>query len=126
VIKSINFEHRSPSLERDRLNEIARERKDDDENKKFNAYSERGRRIETIVQSVIMPGTSILDSEMGINSSMDATITNFQYPNEIEGGNEYYYTENNLTYPPCIDDSSTSSPKRLSLDDRYGFVPGFF
>jgi len=63
-----------------------------------------------------MPGSSILDSEMGINNSMDATVTNFQYSNE--GGNEYYYTENNLTYPPCIDESSTSSPKRLSLDDR--------
>lgn len=109
---------RSPSPGRSRLNEMGRERTDDDENKKFNACGERGRRIETIVQSGIMPGTTILDSEMSINSSMDAAVANFQYPNEIEGGNEYYYTENNLTYPPCIDESSTSSPKRLSLDDR--------
>ncbi|KYM80481.1 hypothetical protein ALC53_09031 [Atta colombica] len=107
---------RSPSPGSDRLNEIGRERKDDDENKKFSASGERGRRIETIIQSGIMSGASILDSEMGINNSMDATVTNFQYSNE--GGNEYYYTENNLTYPPCIDESSTSSPKRLSLDDR--------
>lgn len=113
----VNFEYRSPSPGRDRLNEIGRERKDDDENKNFNVCTERGRRIETIVQSGIIPGTNILDSEMGINSNMDA-VANFQYSNEIEGGNEYYYTENNLTYPPCIDESSTSSPKRLSLDDR--------
>lgn len=112
----VNFEYRSPSPGRDRLNEIGRERKDDDENKKFNVCGERGRRIETIVQSGIISGTSILDSEMGINSNMDAA-GNFQYSNEIEG-NEYYYTENNLTYPPCIDESSTNSPKRLSLDDR--------
>lgn len=111
------FEYRSPSPGRDRLNEIGRERKDDDENKKFNACGEKGRRIETIVQTGIIPGTSVLDSEMGINS-VDANVTNFQYSSEIEGGNEYYYTENNLTYPPCIDESSTSSPKRLSLDDR--------
>lgn len=96
------------------MNGIGRERKDEGESRKLNICSERGRRIETIVQS----GASILDSEMGINSSMDASITNFQYPNEIESGNEYYYTENNLTYPPCIDESTTSSPKRLSLDDR--------
>lgn len=111
------FEYRSPSPGRDRLNEMGRDRKDDDENKKFNTCGERGRRIETIVQTGIIPGTSILDSEMGINS-VDTAVTNFQYSNEIEGGNEYYYTENNLTYPPCIDESSTSSPKRLSLDDR--------
>ncbi|XP_019889605.2 trichohyalin isoform X2 [Ooceraea biroi] len=103
---------RSPSPGRGRLNEIGRERKDEDENRKLNVCGERGRRIETIVQS----GASVLDSEMGINS-MDA-VASFQYSNEIEGGNEYYYTENNLTYPPCIDDSSASSPKRLSLDDR--------
>lgn len=114
----VNLEYRSPSPGRDRLNEIGRERRDDDESKTFNACGERGRRIETIVQTGIVPGTSILDSEMGvINSDVDA-VTNFQYPNEIEGGTEYYYTENNLTYPPCIDESSTSSPKRLSLDDR--------
>ncbi|XP_025996734.1 uncharacterized protein LOC105198112 isoform X1 [Solenopsis invicta] len=107
---------RSPSPGRDRLNE--RERKDNDESKKFNACSERGRRIETIVQSGIMPGPNILDTELAINSNLDGDVTNFQYSNEIEGGNEYYYTENNLTYPPCIDESSTSSPKRLSLDDR--------
>ncbi|XP_036146293.1 uncharacterized protein LOC105837289 isoform X2 [Monomorium pharaonis] len=106
---------RSPSPGRDRLKEMGRERKDSDENKKFNTCSERGRRIETIVQSGIISGPNILDPEMGINNSMD-TATNFQYSNE--GGNEYYYTENNLTYPPCIDESSTSSPKRLSLDDR--------
>ncbi|XP_070525021.1 trichohyalin isoform X2 [Cardiocondyla obscurior] len=108
---------RSPSLGRDRLNEIERERNDDDENKKFNDCSERGRRIETIVQTGVIPGTNILDSEMNINS-VDTAAPNFQYSNEIEGGNEYYYTENNLTYPPCMDESSTSSPKRLSLDDR--------
>lgn len=110
------FEYRSPSPGKDRLNEIGRERKDDDENKKFTC-GERGRRIETIVQTGVIPGASILDSEMGINS-VDTAVANFQYSNEIEGGNEYYYTENNLTYPPCIDESSTSSPKRLSLDDR--------
>lgn len=101
-----------------RLNEreIGRETKDEDENRKLNVCGERGRRIETIVQSGIAPGTNILDSEMGISGNMDAV--NFQYLNEIEGGNEYYYTENNLTYPPCIDESTTSSPKRLSLDDR--------
>lgn len=113
----VNFSYRSPSLGRDRLNEMGRERKDDDEKKKFNACNERGRRIETIVQTGIIPGTSMLESEMGINS-VDTAVTNFQYSSEIEGGNEYYYTENNLTYPPCIDESSTSSPKRLSLDDR--------
>ncbi|XP_018395795.1 PREDICTED: trichohyalin-like isoform X2 [Cyphomyrmex costatus] len=107
---------RSPSPGSDRLNETGRETKNDDENNKFSTSGERGRRIETIIHSGIISGTSILDSEMGINSNMDAT--NFQYSNEIEGENEYYYTENNLTYPPCIDESSTSSPKRLSLDDR--------
>lgn len=96
------------------MNEVGRERKDDDENRKL--CSERGRRIETIVQSGVASGTNTLDSEMGISGNMDAA--NFQYLNEIEGGNEYYYTENNLTYPPCIDESTTSSPKRLSLDDR--------
>lgn len=113
----VNLEYRSPSPGRDRLNEIERERRDNDESKTFNACGERGRRIETIVQTGIVPGTSILDSEMSINSGVD-TVTNFQYSSEIEGGNEYYYSENNLTYPPCIDESSTSSPKRLSLDDR--------
>lgn len=98
------------------MNEIGRERKDEDENRKFNVCSERGRRIETIVQSGVAPGANTLDAEMGISGNMDAA--NFQYLNEIEGGNEYYYTENNLTYPPCIDESTTSSPKRLSLDDR--------
>lgn len=107
---------RSPSPGMSRLNEreIGRERKDEDENRKLNVCGERGRRIETIVQSGVAPGTNILDSEMGGN--MDAA--SFQYLNEIEGGNEYYYSENNLTYPPCIDESTTSSPKRLSLDDR--------
>lgn len=57
----------------------------------------------------------MLDSE--INSNMDTTSTNFQYSDDIENGNRYYYSENNLTYPP-IDESTTSSPKRLSLDDR--------
>jgi len=115
----INFERRSPSPGRGRLNEIGRERKDEDENenRKLNVCCERGRRIETIVQSGVTSGTSILDSEMSINNSMDTAVASFQY-NEIEGGNEYYYTENNLTYPPCIDDSTASSPKRLSLDDR--------
>ncbi|KAM0729813.1 Uncharacterized protein ACS0PU_003690 [Formica fusca] len=107
---------RSPSPGRSRLNEIERERKDEDKNRKLNVCGEKGRRIETIVQSGVASGTNILDSEMGISGNMDAT--NFQYLNEIEGGNEYYYTENNLTYPPCIDESTTSSPKRLSLDDR--------
>lgn len=96
------------------MNEIGKERRDEDESRKFDVCGERGRRIETIVQS----GTSILGPEMSINRGIDADVSNFQYANEIEGGNEYYYTENNLTYPPCVDDSSTSSPKRLSLDDR--------
>ncbi|XP_067208133.1 trichohyalin-like isoform X2 [Linepithema humile] len=107
---------RSPSPGRSRLNEIGRERKDEDENRKLSVCGERGRRIETIVQTGVTSGSSILDSEMGINN-MDTAVASFQYSNEIEGGNEYYYTENNLTYPPCIDES-TSSPKRLSLDDR--------
>lgn len=109
---------RSPSPGRSQLNGIGRERKDEGDSRKLNVCNERGRRIETIVQSGVASGANILDSEMNINSSMDASITNFQYPNEIESGNEYYYTENNLTYPPCIDESTTSSPKRLSLDDR--------
>lgn len=112
----VNFEYRSPSPGRSRLNEIGRERKDEDDSRKLNICGERGRRIETIVQSGVTSGSSMLDSEMGVNN-MDAAVASFQYSNEIEGGNEYYYTENNLTYPPCIDES-TSSPKRLSLDDR--------
>lgn len=112
----INSDYRSPSPGRSRLIETGRERKDEDESRKLDVCSERGRRIETIVQSGVTSGTSILDSEMGINN-MDSAVASFQYANEIEGGNEYYYTENNLTYPPCIDES-TSSPKRLSLDDR--------
>lgn len=112
----VNFEYRSPSPGRSRLNEIGRERKAEDDSRKLNICGERGRRIETIVQSGVTSGSSMLDSEMGVNN-MDAAVASFQYSNEIEGGNEYYYTENNLTYPPCIDES-TSSPKRLSLDDR--------
>ncbi|KAG7207404.1 hypothetical protein KM043_009056 [Ampulex compressa] len=76
-----------------------RERKDEDDMRKINTCSER-------------------DAEIHGNDGMEANPGNFQYPNEGETGNEYYYTENNLTYPPCIDESTTSSPKRLSLDDR--------
>ncbi|XP_014470485.1 PREDICTED: trichohyalin-like isoform X2 [Dinoponera quadriceps] len=105
---------RSPSPGRGRFSEIGRERKDEGDNRKLNVCNERGRRIETIVQS----GANVLDSEMGINSSIDGSVASFQYSNEIEGRNDYYYTENNLTYPPCVDESATNSPKRLSLDDR--------
>ncbi|KAL6255012.1 hypothetical protein P5V15_013347 [Pogonomyrmex californicus] len=115
-ITELQSSRSSPGM--DRLNEIGRERKNEDENKKFSTCGERGRRIETIVQSGVTSATSILNSEMDINSNMDTTVANFQYANEIEDGNEYYYSENNLTYPPCMDESSTSSPKRLSLDDR--------
>lgn len=111
------FACRSPSPGRDRFHEIEKERKDESESRKH-ACGERGRRIETIVQS----GANVLDSEMGMSSSIDGSVASFQYSNEIESRNEYYYTENNLTYPPCMDESSTSSPKRLSLDDRYEFI----
>lgn len=109
------FACRSPSPGRGRFSEVERQRKDEGDNRKLNACGERGRRIETIVQS----GANVLDSEMGgISSSLDGSVASFQYSNELEGRNEYYYTENNLTYPPCMDESATSSPKRLSLDDR--------
>ncbi|XP_076249176.1 uncharacterized protein LOC143188653 isoform X2 [Calliopsis andreniformis] len=100
---------RSPSVGRGRSTECLRERKDE----------ERGRRIETIVQSVsgLSRDSNMLDSDMHISDNMETVASSFQYANENEVGNEYYYSENNLTYPPCIDDS-TSSPKRLSLDDR--------
>lgn len=43
-------------------------------------------------------------------------VNDFHY---AEGENsDYYYTGNNLTYPPRLDETP-SSPKRLSLDDRY-------
>ncbi|CAK9797362.1 hypothetical protein ANTPLA_LOCUS1192 [Anthophora plagiata] len=111
---------RSPSVGRGRINESSRERKDEHDNMKLDSCGERGRRIETIVQSVtgLPRDTSVLDSEMHIGDSMETVATSFQYSAENEVGNEYYYTENNLTYPPCIDDTAASSPKRLSLDDR--------
>lgn len=86
---------------------------------KLDSCAERGRRIETIVQSGLPRDSNVLDPEMHIGDNMESVASGFQYSNETEVGNEYYYTENNLTYPPCIDDSTTSSPKRLSLDDRY-------
>ena len=81
---------------------------------------ERGRRIETIVQSVsgLSRDPNALDSDMHMGDNLESVASSFQYANENEVANEYYYSENNLTYPPCIDDSATSSPKRLSLDDR--------
>ncbi|XP_054001184.1 uncharacterized protein LOC128888398 isoform X2 [Hylaeus anthracinus] len=114
---------RSPSVGRDRISESSRERKEEHDNRKLDTCAERGRRIETIVQSVsgmsrVMADSAVLDSEMHIGGNMETVATSFQYANENEVGNEYYYSENNLTYPPCIDDSATSSPKRLSLDDR--------
>ncbi|XP_015432769.1 PREDICTED: uncharacterized protein LOC107188895 isoform X2 [Dufourea novaeangliae] len=107
---------RSPSMGRGRVNE----RKDEHDNRKIDSCGEVGRRIETIVQSVsgMSRESAVLDSEMHIGDNMDTVGAGFQYTNENEIGNEYYYSENNLTYPPCIDDSATSSPKRLSLDDR--------
>ncbi|XP_076277908.1 uncharacterized protein LOC143207903 isoform X2 [Lasioglossum baleicum] len=111
---------RSPSVGRGRAGESSRERKDEHDNRKLDSCSERGRRIETIVQSVsgLARDSAVLDSEMHMADNMETVAAGFQYPNENEVGNEYYYSENNLTYPPCIDDSATSSPKRLSLDDR--------
>ncbi|XP_078050476.1 uncharacterized protein LOC144476982 isoform X2 [Augochlora pura] len=111
---------RSPSVGRGRVGESSRERKDEHDNRKLDSCGERGRRIETIVQSVsgLARDSAVLDSEMHMADNMETVTAGFQYPNENEVGNEYYYSENNLTYPPCIDDSATSSPKRLSLDDR--------
>ncbi|KAK9297028.1 hypothetical protein QLX08_009127 [Tetragonisca angustula] len=111
---------RSPSMGRGRISESSRERKDEHDNMKLDSYIERGRRIETIVQSVsgLPRDSTVLDSEMHIGDNMETIAAGFQYSAENEVGNEYYYTENNLTYPPCIDDSTASSPKRLSLDDR--------
>lgn len=105
---------------RGRISESSRERKDEHDNMKLDSYIERGRRIETIVQSVsgLPRDSTVLDSEMHIGDNMETIAAGFQYSAENEVGNEYYYTENNLTYPPCIDDSTASSPKRLSLDDR--------
>ncbi|OAD53833.1 hypothetical protein WN48_08806 [Eufriesea mexicana] len=111
---------RSPSVGRGRVSESSRERKDEHDNMKLNSCAERGRRIETIVQSVsgLSRDSTVLDSEMHIGDNMETVAAGFQYSTENEVGNEYYYTENNLTYPPCIDDTVANSPKRLSLDDR--------
>ncbi|KAK2586720.1 hypothetical protein KPH14_011755 [Odynerus spinipes] len=111
---------RSPSLLRDRSNGN-RERKEENESK--NNSEETGRRIETIVQSNsnvirVTADSTVMDSEMQINTNADHVSSNFQYSGANESSNDYYYTENNLTYPPCIDESTASSPKRLSLDDR--------
>lgn len=115
------YRFRSPSMGRGRVSESSRERNDEHDNMKLlDSCTERGRRIETIVQSVsgLPRDSTVLDSEMHIGDNMETVATSFQYSAENEVGNEYYYTENNLTYPPCIDDSTASSPKRLSLDDR--------
>nr|XP_033338670.1 trichohyalin-like isoform X1 [Megalopta genalis] len=111
---------RSPSVGRGRVGESSRERKDEHDNRKLDNCGERGRRIETIVQSVsgLARDSAVLNTEMHMADNMETVAAGFQYPNENEVGNEYYYSENNLTYPPCIDDSATNSPKRLSLDDR--------
>lgn len=103
---------------RGRISDSSRERKDEHDNMKLDSCGERGRRIETIVQSVSGLPRDLLGSEMHLGDNMESVASGFQYSAENEVGNEYYYTENNLTYPPCIDDSAASSPKRLSLDDR--------
>lgn len=98
-----------------------RERKEGRDSRKN--CEETGRRIETIVQSTssvtrVTADSTVMDTEMQITGGVDNVSSNFQYSGVNESSNDYYYTENNLTYPPCIDDSAASSPKRLSLDDR--------
>ncbi|XP_046828029.1 repetitive organellar protein-like isoform X3 [Vespa crabro] len=112
---------RSPSLLRDKINGSMRERKEGRDSRQN--CEETGRRIETIVQSTssvtrVTADSTVMDTEMQISSGVDNVPSNFQYSGVNESSNDYYYTENNLTYPPCIDDTVASSPKRLSLDDR--------
>lgn len=113
---------RSPSLLRDKINESMREKQEGRDGRK--TCEETGRRIETIVQSTssvtrVTADSTVMDTEMQISSGVDNVPSNFQYSGVNESNNDYYYTENNLTYPPCIDDTTVaSSPKRLSLDDR--------
>ncbi|KAL2724501.1 repetitive organellar protein-like isoform X1 [Vespula squamosa] len=112
---------RSPSLLRDKINGNMRERKEGRDNRKN--CEKTGRRIETIVQSTssvtrVTADSTVMDTEMQITSGVNNVSSNFQYSGVNDSSNDYYYTENNLTYPPCIDDSVASSPKRLSLDDR--------
>lgn len=84
---------------------------------------DRDRRMETIIQltggndSATDP--TQMESERIANESVDnMNSSHFRYPNESETANEYnYFSRNNLTYPPRIDETP-SSPKRLSLDER--------
>lgn len=109
---------RSLSPIRDRVRDDNRNRR-----KRRSTSRERGRRIETIVQSsaIVSPrNPSVVDPDMLLADGSDvaSNASLFRYANENHPGSEYnYYPRNNLTYPPRIDEA-TGSPKRLSLDDR--------
>ena len=111
---------RSRRLSIDRLKESDERCKNEDL-----LASDRSRRSnETIIQL-----TGI--SDLGVNSTAvetdvvrmpDENVNDFHYAENQNS--EYYYSKNNLTYPPRIDETQ-SSPKRLSLDDRYNIFPTY-